>query len=160
MKMRQVFAIKTLFLIVFVSSLACASRPVEENHFEIVKSAKADEKSYGIWYFVTKVEKDRKFRVYVAKESISIENDERRSWSKLLFDQDQTDEDGIKYKEVFIYSTVNCANRTYSYKSARFYNSLGELVSSENISQAPAPIIPDTVSDHVARFVCAYSKDE
>jgi Surface-adhesin protein E len=158
--MKEVCLIKTLFLIVFVSSLACASRPVEENHIEIVKSAKADEKSYGIWYFVTKVEKDSKFRVYVAKESISIENDERRSWSKLLFDQDQTDEDGTKYKEVFIYSTVNCANRTYSYKSARFYNALGELVSSENISQAPAPIIPDTVSDHVARFVCAYSKDE
>lgn len=158
--MRQLSPIKILSLMTFISFMACASRPVEENHFELVKTAKADEKSFGIWYFVTKVDKDRKFRVYVAKESISIENDERRSWSKLLFDQDQTDEDGTKYKEVFIYSTVNCANRTYSYKSARFYNSLGELVSSENISQAPAPIIPDTVSDHVARFVCAYSKDE
>lgn len=158
--MQQVCPIKVLFLIVLVSVLACASRPVEENQFEIVKTAKADEKSYGIWYFVTKVEKDRKFRVYVAKESISIENDERRSWSKLLFDQDQTDEDGTKYKEVFIYSTVNCANGTYSYKSARFYNSLGELVSSENISQAPAAIMPDTVSDHVAKFVCAYSEDK
>ena len=158
--MRQESSIKIIFFIAFVSFLACATRPIEENHFELVKTTKADEKSYGIWYFVTKVEKDSKFRVYVAKESISIENDERRSWSKLLFDQDQTDEDGTKYKEVFIYSTVKCANRTYSYKSARFYNSLGELVSSENISQAPAPIIPDTVSDHVARFVCAYSKDE
>jgi hypothetical protein len=158
--MRQLSSIKILFLIVFVSFLACASRPVEENHFELVKKAKADEKSYGIWYFVTKVEKDRRFRVYVAKESISIKNDERRSWSKLLFNQDQTDEDGAKYKEVFIYSTVNCANRTYSYKSARFYNSLGELVFSENISQAPLPIMPDTVSDHVAKFVCAYSEDK
>ena len=158
--MHHVCPIKVLFLILFVSVLACASRPVEENRFEIVKTAKADEKSYGIWYFVTKVEKDRKFRVYVAKESISIENDERRSWSKLLFDQDQTDEDGTKYKEVFIYSSVNCANRTYSYKSARFYNSLGELVFSEKISQAPVPIMPDSVSDHVAKFVCAYSEEK
>lgn len=158
--MREVYSIKILFLIVFVSVLACASRRVDENHFEIVKTAKADEKSYGIWYFVTKVEKDKKFRVYVAKESISIADDERRSWSKLLFDQDQTDDDGTKYKEVFIYSTVNCATRTYSYKSARFYNSLGELVFSENISQAPVPIMPDTVSDHVAKFVCAYSGEK
>lgn len=149
---------KIILLIVFVSFLACASKPVEENHFELVKTAKADEKSYGIWYFVSKVEKDKNFRVYVAKESITINNDERRSWSKLLFDQDQTDEDGTTYKEVFIYSIVNCADRTYSYKSARFYNSLGELVVSENISQAPAPIMPDTVSDKVARFVCAYSE--
>ena len=143
-----------------VSFLACASKPAEENNFELVKAAKADEKSYGIWYFVSKVEKEKNFRVYVAKESITINNDERQCWSKLLFDQDQTDEDGTKYKEVFIYSTVNCANRTYSYNSARFYNPLGELVSSENISQAPAPIMPDTVSDHVARFVCAYSEDK
>jgi hypothetical protein len=158
--MRQVSSIKILSLMMFISFLACANRPVEESHFQLVKTAKADEKSYGIWYFVTKVEKDRKFRVYVAKESISIENDERRSWSKLLFDQDQTDEDGTKYKEVFIYSTVNCANRTYSYKSARFYSSLGELVFSEKISQEPVPIMPDSVSDHVARFVCAYSGDK
>jgi hypothetical protein len=145
---------------VFISFLACASRPVEKDHFQIVKKAKADEKSYGIWYLVTKVKKDRKFRVYVAKESISIEKDERRSWSKLLFDQDQTDEDGTKYKEVFIYSTVNCSGRTYAYRSARFYNSLGELVFSEDISQGPAPILPDSVSDHIAKFVCAYSEDE
>ena len=158
--MQQESTIEILFLIVFVSFLACANRPVAENHFEIVKTAKADEKSYGIWYFVTKVEKERNFRVYVAKESISIENDERRSWSKLLFDQDQTDEDGTKYKEVFIYSTVNCANQTYSYKSARFYNSLGELVFSEKISQKPVAIMPDSVSDHVAKFVCAYSEEK
>ena len=158
--MTKLYVNRTLYLLLSISFIACASRPVAENHFEIVKTAKADEKSYGIWYFVTKVEKQRNFRVYVAKESISIENDERRSWSKLLFDQDQTDEDGTKYKEVFIYSTVNCANRTYSYNSARFYNPLGELVSSENISQAPAPIMPDTVSDHVARFVCAYSEEK
>jgi hypothetical protein len=158
--MRQIYTIKILFLIVFVSSLACAARPTEENHFEIVKTARADEKNYGIWYFVAKVEKDRKFRVYVAKESISIDNDERRSWCKLLFDKDQTYEDGTKYKEVFIYSAVNCANRTYAYKSARFYDSLGELVFSENISEAPVPIMPDTVSDHVAKFVCAYSQDK
>jgi hypothetical protein len=158
--MQQESSIKILFFIVLVSFLACATRPIEENHFELVKTAKADEKSYDIWYFVTKVDKDRKFRVYVAKESISIENDERKSWCKLLFDQDQTDEDGTKYKEVFIYSTVNCANRTYAYKSARFYDSLGELVFSENISQAPVPIMPDTVSDHVAKFVCAYSEDK
>jgi hypothetical protein len=156
--MREVSSIKILSLMMFISFLACANRPVEENHFELVKKAKSDEKGYGIWYFVTKVEKDRRFRVYVAKESISIENDERRSWSKLLFDQDQTDEDGTKYKEVFIYSNVNCANRTYSYKSARFYNSLGELVISEDISQEHLPIKPDSVSDHVAKFVCAYSE--
>lgn len=158
--MRQENSIEILLLIVLVSFLACASKPREQNQFELVKAAKADEKSYGIWYFVSKVEKDRKFRVYVAKESIKINNSERQSWSKLLFDQDQTDEDGTKYKEVFIYSTVNCANRMYSYKSARFYNSLGELVFSENISQQPVPILPDTVSDHVARFVCAYSEDK
>lgn len=158
--MKQVCPIKILFLIVFVYVLACASKPLEENRFEIVKTAKADEKSYGIWYFVAKLEKDRKYRVYVAKESISIENDERRSWSKLLFDQDQTDEDGTKYKEVYIYSTVNCANRTYSYNSARFYNSLGELVFSEKISQKPVAIMPDSVSDHVAKFVCAYSEEK
>ena len=158
--MRQESSIKIILFIAFVSFLACATRPIEENHFELVKTTKADEKSYGIWYFVTKVEKDRKFRVYVAKESISITDDERQSWSKLLFDQDQTDEDGTKYKEVFIYSTVNCATRTYSYKSARFYNSLGELVFSEKISQVPVPIISDSVSDHVAKFVCAYSEEK
>lgn len=158
--MRQESSIKIIFFIAFVSFLACATRPIEQNHFELVKTTKADEKSYGIWYFVTKVEKDRKFRVYVAKESISVTDDERRSWSKLLFDQDQTDEDGTKYKEVFIYSTVNCANRTYSYKSARFYNSLGELVFSEKISQNPVAIMPDSVSDHVAKFVCAYSEEK
>ncbi len=158
--MHQESPIKIVFLIVFVSFLACASKPAEENNFELVKAAKADEKSYGIWYFVSKVEKEKNFRVYVAKESITINNDERQCWSKLLFDQDQTDEDGTTYKEVFIYSTVNCAKRTYSYKSARFYNSLGELVVSENISQAAVPIMPDTVSDKVARFVCAYSEEK
>lgn len=156
--MQQRPSLKIIFLISLISLLACAGRPMEEDHFELVKTVKADEKSYGIWYFISKVEKEKKFRVYVAKESISIENDERGAWSKLLFDDDQTDEDGTKYKEVFIYCTVNCANRTYSYKSARFYSALGELVFSENISQAPTPILADTVSDQVARFVCAYSE--
>ncbi|MBI4228496.1 MAG: hypothetical protein HY693_02115, partial [Deltaproteobacteria bacterium] len=139
--MQQVPSVKIIFLIFFISFLACAGRPREENHFELIKTAKADEKSYGIWYFISKVEKEKKFRVYVAKESISTYNDERGAWSKLLFDQDQTDDDGTKYKEVYVYSTVNCSNQTYSYKAARFYNSLGELVFSENILQEPAPIL-------------------
>jgi hypothetical protein len=145
-----------ILVCIFLS--ACASKGSEDSTYEVVKtSAKADEKSYNIWYFVSKVDREIGYRVYVAKESILIENDERNSWSKLIFDEEQKDSDGAPYKEVYIYSTINCSNGTYSYVASRFYNSLGELVHSENISQDPLPIMANTVSDHVAKFVCAYS---
>jgi len=142
--------------ILFVS---CASMRTNETKYSIVKESKDDEKSYDIWYFVSRVGTDRPFKVFVAKASILIENDSRRSWSKLVFTAEQTDEDGINYKEVYIYSSVNCLDRTYFYIASRFYNSIGEPVFSENVSTDPEPILADTVSDYVSRFVCAYSEN-
>jgi hypothetical protein len=140
-----------------ISFISCAGRDTSADKFALVKSAKADEKKYEIWYFVSKVASDTPYKVFVAKESILIEDDNRRSWSKLVFDDEQTDEDAISYKEVYIYSLVNCPDRTYSYRASRFYNNIGELVFSEDISSEPLPIVADTVSDYISRFVCSYS---
>jgi len=155
---RSIF-INTLILVpCCILFISCASMRTDENKYSIVKESKNDEKSYDIWYFVSMVGMDKPYKVYVAKASILIENENRRSWSKLVFKDEQTDEDGIEYKEVYIYSSVNCSDRTYSYLASRFYNSIGELVFNENIPSEPAPIIPKTVSNYVSRFVCAYSE--
>ncbi|MFQ5786469.1 MAG: surface-adhesin E family protein [Thermodesulfobacteriota bacterium] len=131
----------------------------DETNYSIVKETKNDEKSYDIWYFVSKVGRERPYKVYVAKASILIENDRRKSWTKLVFNYEQTDEDGTNYKEVYIYSSVNCSDRTFFYIASRFYNMIGELVFSENVSTDPEPILADTVSDYVSKFVCAHSEN-
>jgi hypothetical protein len=144
--------------IFFILGFACSSKGIEEQNYDIIKKSKVDEKSYKIWYFVSKVAKDRNYKVYVAKESI-IENENlRRSWSKLVFDEDQKDPDGKTYKEVYILSSIDCLENTYSYLASRFYNSLGELVYSENIAPDVSPITPDTNSDYISKFVCADSE--
>lgn len=141
--------------IFFLLSIACSSKGIEEQNYDIIKKSKVDEKSYKIWYFVSKVGKERNYKLYVAKESIVEDKNLRRSWSKLVFDQEQKDPDGKSYKEVYILSSIDCSDRTYNYLASRFYSSLGELVYSENITPEPSPIIPDTNSDYISKFVCA-----
>ena len=145
--------------IFFLLGFACSTKGIEEQNFDIIKQSKVDEKSYKIWYFVSKAGKERNYKVYVAKESIITDENLRRSWSKLVFDEDQKDQDGKSYREVYILSSIDCLEQTYSYLASRFYNSLGEVVYSENIAPDPSPIIPDTNSDYISKFVCADSKD-
>lgn len=108
------------------------------------------------WFLVGGVIGDRAYSVFVDPDTIESENNLTNSWSKLEFEKSQRDEDGLSYKEVRISSTVDCENRTYSYKDSKFYDSLGRLVESQPAPYEPKPIVDGTVSSKIADFVCGY----
>lgn len=108
------------------------------------------------WFLVGGVTGDRAYSIFVDPDTIESENNLTNSWSKLEFEKTQRDEDGLSYKEVRISSTVDCENRTYSYKDSKFYDSLGRLVESQPAPYEPKPIVDGTVSSQIADFVCGY----
>jgi hypothetical protein len=118
-----------------------------------VAAASRDDDS---WFLVTDVNSEREFEVYVDTSTIQTIDDEVYSWSKLVFDKDQRDSDGLVYREVVISSAIDCAKNTYSYKSSKFYDSLGRMVFMENIATNKSEIPSKSVSRHIADFVCGY----
>jgi hypothetical protein len=118
-----------------------------------VASASRDDDS---WHLVTDVNSEREFAVYVDTSTIQTIDGEVYSWSKLVFDEDQRDSDGLVYREVVISSAIDCAKNTYSYKSSKFYDSLGRMVFMENVATNKSEIPPKSVSRHIADFVCGY----
>jgi len=108
------------------------------------------------WFLVAEVKDERVYTVYV--DTKSIENTETgvESWSKLVFPGVQRDNDGLRYNEVQISSSIDCAGKTYAYNTSRFYNSIGQLVYQENITYNRNKITPDTLSAYIADFVCGY----
>jgi hypothetical protein len=112
------------------------------------------------WFLVTKVNAERKFTVYVDTSTINTIDGEVYSWSKLVFDEDQKDTDGLVYRDVLIASAVDCTRKTYEYKSSKFYNSLGKMVYMENIEGKTSKIPANSVSNQVAEFVCGYNPNE
>lgn len=108
------------------------------------------------WFLVTEVQGDRDYNVYVDTSTIDTIEGEVMSWSKLVFDADQEDSDGLVYREVMIASSINCGQKTYMYMSSKFYDSLGKMVYMENIATNRNPIPGGTVSEIIANFVCGY----
>ena len=108
------------------------------------------------WFLVTEVKGDRDYDVYVDTSTIDTIEGEVMSWSKLVFDADQKDSDGLLYREVMIASSINCEEKTYMYMSSKFYDSLGKMVYVENIATNRNPIPGGTVSEIIANFVCGY----
>jgi hypothetical protein len=119
----------------------------------VVASASRDDDT---WSLVTDVNAERKFDVYVDTSTIQNIEGEVYSWSKLVFKEDQKDSDGLVYREVMISSSIDCAKNTYSYKSSKFYDSLGKMVYMENIATNKSEIPSKSVSRHIADFVCGY----
>lgn len=122
---------------------------------EKIKSYKAISKEDS-WFFVGGVTGERNYSIFVDPETIESKNSLTTSWSKLEFEEAERDTDGLSYKEVWINSTVNCENRTYSYTDSKFYDSLGKLVENQAVPYDPKPIIAGTVSAKIADFVCGY----
>ncbi|MEW6146181.1 MAG: surface-adhesin E family protein [Thermodesulfobacteriota bacterium] len=118
-----------------------------------VAAASRDDDS---WRLVTDVNSEREFEVYVDTSTIQTIDGEVYSWSKLVFDEDQRDSDGLVYREVVISSAIDCAKNTYSYKSSKFYDALGRMVFMENIATNTSEIPAKSVSRHIADFVCGY----
>ncbi len=108
------------------------------------------------WFLVTEVGGDRDYKVYVDTSTIDTMDGEVVSWSKLVFDEDRRDSDGLVYREVSIASSINCEERTYMYRSSKFYDALGKMVYMENVATNRAPIPGGTVSAFIADFVCGY----
>lgn len=109
------------------------------------------------WFLVTDVNAERKFAVYVDTSTINAIEGEVYSWSRLVFKEDQKDTDGLVYREVMVASAVNCGEKTYAYKSSKFYDSLGKMVYMENIGTNKSPIPANSVSASIAEFVCGYN---
>lgn len=122
----------------------------------VIASASRDDDT---WSLVTDVNAERKFDVYVDTSTIQTIDGEVYSWSKLVFKEDQRDSDGLVYREVMISSAIDCAKNTYSYKSSKFYDSLGKMVYMENIATNKSEIPSKSVSRHIADFVCGYDPD-
>ena len=122
---------------------------------EKIKRYKAISKEDS-WFLVGGVTGDRNYSIFVDPKTIESKNGLTTSWSKLQFEEAERDTDGLSYKEVWINSTVNCENRTYSYTDSKFYDSLGRLVENQGVSYDPKPIIAGTVSAQIADFVCGY----
>lgn len=109
------------------------------------------------WFLVTEMDGDRNYAVFVDTSTVDTIDGAVHSWSKLVFEEDQEDSDGLVYREVKIASAINCEKRTYMYLSSKFYDSLGKMVYTENLSSADWSAIPGgTVSEHIANFVCGY----
>jgi Surface-adhesin protein E len=108
------------------------------------------------WFLVTDVKAERKFTVYVDTSTIDTIDGEVYSWSRLVFDEDQKDSDGLVYREVLIASAIDCAANTYAYKSSKFYDSLGKMVYMENVGTNKSKIPENSVSHYIADFVCGY----
>lgn len=106
------------------------------------------------WFLVTEINGDRNYAVFVDTSTINTIDGAVHSWSKLVFEEDQKDSDGLVYREVRIASAINCENRKYMYLSSKFYDSLGKMVYMENISNNWSDIPGGTVSEHIADFVC------
>ena len=119
-----------------------------------VAAASRDDDS---WFLVTDVNAEREFSVYVDTSTIQTIDDEVYSWSRLVFGADQKDSDGLVYREVIISSAIDCAKKTYSYKSSKFYDSLGRMVYMENVATNMSKIPEKSVSGHIADFVCGYN---
>ena len=112
------------------------------------------------WFLVTDVNAERKFAVYVDTSTINTIEDEVYSWSRLVFKEDQKDTDGLVYREVMIASAISCGEKTYAYKSSKFYDSLGKMVYMENVGTNKSPIPANSVSATIAEFVCGYNPKE
>lgn len=108
------------------------------------------------WFLVGGVTGNRAYKVFVDPETIESKNDLVESWSKLQFEEPQTDEDGLSYNEVKISSSIDCKNKTYSYSDSKFYDGLGRLVESQSAPYEPLPIVDGTVSAKISDFVCGY----
>lgn len=120
------------------------------------KDAAASTDKEDSWFLVTEFEGDREYAVYVDTSTIDTIDGAVHSWSKLVFEEDQKDSDGLVYREVRIASAINCEKRTYMYLSSKFYDSLGKMVYMENISNNWSAIPGGTVSEHISNFVCGY----
>jgi Surface-adhesin protein E len=143
-----------------VASVSAKAEPEAEptaHPLEHVAPASHDSKA---WFLVTDVKAERKFAVYVDTSSINTIDGEVYSWSRLVFDEDQKDSDGLIYREVLIASAIDCAANTYAYKSSKFYDSLGKMVYMENIGTNKSKIPENSVSHFVAKFVCSYDPKE
>jgi len=112
------------------------------------------------WFLVGGVTGDRAYKVFVDPRTIVGKNDLVESWSKLEFEEAQSDEDGLSYKQVQINSSIDCKNRTYSYTDSKFYDGLGRMVESQPAPYEPQPIIEGTVSAKIADFVCGYETNK
>lgn len=136
-----------------------ASSPEGGNEEELlppgshVAAASRDEDT---WFLVTDVNAEREYAVYVDTSTIQTIDSEVYSWSRLVFNADQKDSDGLVYREVIISSAIDCGKRTFSYKSSKFYDSLGRMVFMENIATNMSKIPENSVSGHIADFVCGY----
>ena len=106
------------------------------------------------WFLVAEVKGNKVYTVYVDTESIKSAEEGVESWSKLVFQEVQRDDDGLSYNEVQISSSIDCAGETYSYNTSRFYNYIGQLVYQEDIKYNRNKITPDTLSAYIADFVC------
>jgi hypothetical protein len=118
-----------------------------------VAAASRDEDT---WFLVTDVNAEREYAVYVDTSTIQTIDGEVYSWSRLVFDADQKDSDGLVYREVIISSAIDCGKKTFSYKSSKFYDTLGRMVFMENIATNMSKIPESSVSGHIADFVCGY----
>ena len=112
------------------------------------------------WFLIGAVTGKSAYKVYVDPESIVNEGELVVSWSKLEFDENQTDEDGLTYKEAQICSSIDCKNRTYSYTDSRFFDGLGRMIESQPTPYESQPIIEGTVSAKIADFVCEHDMNE
>ncbi len=133
-----------------------ASAPGSADGDETLRHVAAASRDENSWFLVTDVNAEREFAVYVDTSTIQTIDGEVYSWSRLVFDADQKDSDGLVYREVIISSAIDCAKKTYSYKSSKFYDTLGKMVYMENIATNMSKIPENSVSGHIAHFVCGY----
>ena len=134
--------------------------PIEEPRTVRTSVKKKPEQYKENWFLVTEVKGDRAYTVYVDTGSIEDGAKGLESWSKLVFEQGQRDDDGLYYHEVQISSSIDCYEKTYAYNTSKFYDSIGRLVYQEDISYNPNPITPDSLSAYLADFVCGYVYEE
>ncbi len=133
-----------------------ASAPGSADGDETLRHVAAASRDENTWFLVTDVNAEREYAVYVDTSTIQTIDGEVYSWSRLVFDADQKDSDGLVYREVIISSAIDCVKKTFSYKSSKFYDSLGKMVFMENIATNMSKIPENSVSGHIAHFVCGY----
>ncbi len=153
---------RLLPLIITISLLfSCAANNVDNGDMAGGKdTAQTETEELGSrverdWTYVGKATGTRIYDLYIDESTVFVNGDFMESWSKLKFQQEQEDTDGLLYKEVEIRSVIDCKRRTYSYMASKFYNMYGGLVFEEdNLPNNPAAITESTVSDYLADYLC------
>jgi hypothetical protein len=112
------------------------------------------------WKYISLDSEGNKY--YVDVESVLIEGDTRTFWVNVKYKEPKAASEGKIYASMKAQISINCAKRTFSYLVTQGLDVKGipgDYVDYRGLPQyADQPIIPDSLSDGMRKYVCSIKK--